>query len=320
MYGEIYVVTTFSQARWNVTVAQISASDGAPPTRTPPFASWGHPRAPYAPLSAAIAWVHDPQQATRGAVGAHIAGERAVAELLGFSASWSAEPPSTVRHAAEDLLPRQITRIWRGAVAEHAALHPFLPKELAQAAAAGGEWLRQVRGDPALAYSAALASALVDHNFLVVCGIGPTTILVVEDDERITEPLVGVLNTGLGGWQSLGYWDVRYRKIGDTPPPLLVLLACGQYRRLFPLAGSMRESALEALHLIRTRGGQQAARVFASRIESVAPQGHPGSTVVLVKRVEDLDVDDQLRRIEDMERSLAQSQHMVSREDVCTHK
>lgn len=155
---------------------------------------------------------------------------------------------SQIKEMAFEQLPREILRRWKAAVNEDIDHHPFSEDEQSMV----GENLNQ-------AYGATLLTVIVSEGFIVYVQIGDGDILTVEETGQVNRPippderLIANETTSLCTPHAWKDFRVRFQKILDTPPELIMLSTDG-YANSFKDEASFVKVAADIHQMMQTEG------------------------------------------------------------------
>jgi len=214
------------------------------------------------PLVLAVSDGHGSAKCFRSNVGAGLAVNAATEIIQEFLESLS-EPPgfSAIKRWAEENLPREIVRRWRGAIADHVFAHPMTDAERERLGAkVDVGQRRQVALDPVLTYGATLLTILVAESFILYLQLGDGDILTVSETGEVSkaplpadERLFANETTSLCSRDAWREFRTHFQVLSGSPPALILVSTDGYANSFRDEAGFLQVGA-DILEMIRSDG------------------------------------------------------------------
>jgi hypothetical protein len=205
------------------------------------------------PLVVSVSDGHGGSRYTRSDIGARLAVKTSTRLIHSFAVRHKdAGNLSLTKRAAEEWLPRAVSRAWLDAVKEHLNQSP-LPDR------ADGATSDHDQEDYAISYGATLIATAVTNNFLLFLQIGDGDILTLSDDFEVTRPmprderLLANETTSLCGVDAWRDFRVVFQPITNSRPAL-ILLATDGYPNSFRDDPGFQQAGLDILKALRAEG------------------------------------------------------------------
>jgi serine/threonine protein phosphatase PrpC len=200
---------------------------------------------------------------------------------------------STIKRTAEERLPQEIARRWKGAVNSHVESNPLSTEELDALEKQDGTAAREtIASNPSRAYGATILVVLVTETFIFYLQLGDGDILLVTDEGQVERPLPKderLFANETTSLSSENAWpDFRFVfQILEDAPPALILISTDGYANSFISEEAFLKVGTDILKLIRSDGLDE----VDSNLETwLAEASHAGSgddtTLAIICRVE----------------------------------
>ncbi len=232
------------------------------------------------PLILAVADGHGSAKSFRSDRGARLAVDTALScfrELLGGSEGQ--EFASLVKRSFEELLPREIERRWKAAVADDLAERPMLVNEVVEVENKQGKGARQsVEELPVLAYGTTLVAAVLHPTFVACLQLGDGDILVVDAEGQVTRPieddprLFANETTSLATKDAWRDFRTSFQSFDDRPPTL-ILLGTDGYSNSFDTPSGFEAVGPDLLDLLQTAGVEQVREQLPGWLKQASQEG-----------------------------------------------
>jgi serine/threonine protein phosphatase PrpC len=232
----------------------------------------------------AIADGHGDARSFRSNIGAKLAAEAAKEASKAFLDRFGKLPIVDVRNAAEQYIPGQILKIWKGRVSEHFGSHSFSKEELDRLEErAGTEARLRAIGEEEyyLAYGTTLLGALLGSRFLLAFQLGDGNIVAASDITGKTEHVIPkdeslVANETTSLCQerpkhSLFRWGTYH--FDETRPPGLVMLSTDGYFNAFASEEAFLRVGRDFLDILRNEGAQAVEKSLPTWLEEASREG-----------------------------------------------
>jgi hypothetical protein len=206
------------------------------------------------PLVVSVSDGHGGARYSRSDIGARLAVKTSTRLIHSFAVRHKdAANLSLTKRAAEEWLPRAVSRAWLDAVKEHLNQSP-LPDGANGAPAEGND-----HEDYAISYGATLIATAVTNSFLLFLQIGDGDILTLSDAFEVTRPmpkderLLANETTSLCAVDAWRDFRVVFQPITRSRPAL-ILLATDGYPNSFRDEPGFQQAGLDILRALRSEG------------------------------------------------------------------
>jgi serine/threonine protein phosphatase PrpC len=167
---------------------------------------------------------------------------------------------SAIKRAAEDRLPQEMARRWKGAVEEDLKNNPFSTDEMdALGKTGGGAAPEAVLANPLIAYGATILTVIIAASYILYLQLGDGDILVVSTDGEVERPLQKderLFANETTSLSSANAWtDFRFAFQAIVgPAPALILVSTDGYANSFVDEENFLKVGKDMLEIIRADG------------------------------------------------------------------